>query len=93
MKFANDTILSGERSTLQEDLEDWANKNVMMFNKVKCKALHLGKNDTGTQYRLGPTHLESSSMERDLEVLMDNKLNVSEECCNKECQQDAGLHE
>lgn len=44
MKCADDTKLSGEadtleeRSTLQEDLdkqEEWANKNLMKFNKDK----------------------------------------------------------
>ncbi|GAB0176009.1 cAMP-dependent protein kinase inhibitor alpha [Grus japonensis] len=56
MKFANDTKLSGEvdalegRATLQEDLdrlEEWANKNLMKFNKDKCKVLHLGKHNPG----------------------------------------------
>ncbi|GAB0205375.1 mitochondrial enolase superfamily member 1 [Grus japonensis] len=49
MKFTDDTKLSGEvdtseeRATLQEDLhrlEEWANKNLMKFNKDKRKALH-----------------------------------------------------
>ncbi|GAB0205471.1 cAMP-dependent protein kinase inhibitor alpha [Grus japonensis] len=55
MKFADDTKLSGEldsleRATLQEDLdglEEWANKNLMKFNKDKHKALHLGKHYRG----------------------------------------------
>ena len=52
LKFADDTKLSGEvdtsegRDTLQEDLhrlEEWANKNLMKFNKDKCKGLAPGK--------------------------------------------------
>ncbi|GAB0192430.1 mitochondrial enolase superfamily member 1 [Grus japonensis] len=62
MKFADDTKLSGEvdtsegRATLQEDLdrlEEWANKNLMKFNKDECKVLHLGKHNPGVQHRLG----------------------------------------
>ncbi|PKU46144.1 rna-directed dna polymerase from mobile element jockey-like [Limosa lapponica baueri] len=52
MKFADDTKLSGEvdtlegRVTLQEDLdrlEEWANKNLMKFNKEKCQIESQGK--------------------------------------------------
>ncbi|PKU43436.1 rna-directed dna polymerase from mobile element jockey-like [Limosa lapponica baueri] len=57
-KFADDTKLRGEldtlegRATLQEDLgrlEEWANNNLMKFNKDKCKVLHLGKHNPGVQ--------------------------------------------
>ena len=51
----------------------------MRFNK-KCKVMHLGKHDPGVQYRLGSTWLDSSSVKRDLGVLMDRKLNMSEQC-------------
>ncbi|KAK4832113.1 LOW QUALITY PROTEIN: hypothetical protein QYF61_020740 [Mycteria americana] len=87
MKFADDPKLSGEadtserRATLQEDLdrlEEWANKNLMQFNKDKGKVLHLGKHNPGVQHRLGPTQLGSSSVERDPGVLVDNQLNMSE---------------
>ncbi|KAK4823676.1 hypothetical protein QYF61_005647 [Mycteria americana] len=86
MRFADDTKLSGEvdtsesRATLQEDLdrlEEWANKNLMKFNKDKCKVLHPGKHNPGGQHRLGSTQLGSSSVERDPG---DNKLNMSEQC-------------
>ncbi|PKU41465.1 rna-directed dna polymerase from mobile element jockey-like [Limosa lapponica baueri] len=88
MKFADDTKLSGEvdtserRATPQEDLdrlEEWANKNLMNFNKDKYNILHLGKHNPGVQHRLGFTWLKSSSAERDLGVLVDNKLNMSEQ--------------
>ncbi|GAB0188993.1 mitochondrial enolase superfamily member 1 [Grus japonensis] len=88
MKFADDTKLSGEvdnsegRATLQEDLgrlEEWANKNLMK-SKDKCKVVHLGKYNPGVQHELGSTWLESSSVERDLGVLVDNKLNMNKQC-------------
>ncbi|GAB0178838.1 P protein [Grus japonensis] len=103
MKFADDTKLSEEvdtlegRATLKKDLdrlEEWANKNLMKFNKEKCEVLHMGKHNLGVQHRLGSTWQESSSVKRDLGVLVDNKLNISEQCCSsKESQQDAGLHQ
>ena len=89
MKLADDTKLSGEvdtsegRATLQEELdrlEEWANKNLMKFSKDKCKVLHLGKHNPGVQHRLGSTQLGSSSVEGDLGVLGDNKLNMSQRC-------------
>ncbi|KAK4829412.1 hypothetical protein QYF61_003976 [Mycteria americana] len=88
MKLADDPKLSGEadnaegRATLQEDvdrLEEWANKNLMQFNKDKGKVLHLGKHNLGVQHRLGLTQLGSSSVERDPGVLVDNQLNMSEQ--------------
>ena len=52
----------------------------MKFNKDKCKVLYLGKHNPGMQHRLESTWLRSSSVERDLGVLADNKLNRSEQC-------------
>ncbi|GAB0177111.1 mitochondrial enolase superfamily member 1 [Grus japonensis] len=75
-------ILEG-RATLQEDLdrlEEWANKNLMKFNKDKCKVLHLGKHNPGVQHSLGSAWLESSSVERDLVVLVNSKLSMNEQC-------------
>ncbi|GAB0204528.1 mitochondrial enolase superfamily member 1 [Grus japonensis] len=99
MKFADDTKLSGEVDTLegtaalQEDLdslEEWANKNLMKFSKDKCKVFTLGKHNSGMQHRLG-----SSSVEMDLGVLVDNKLNMSEQCAaaEKKANKSAGLHQ
>ncbi|KAK4815856.1 hypothetical protein QYF61_009024 [Mycteria americana] len=68
------------RATLQEDLdrlEESANKNFMKFNKDTCKVLHLGNHNPGGQHRLGSTQLGSSSVERDLGVLVDSKLNMN----------------
>lgn len=53
-------------------LENWAERNLMRFNKDKWRVLHLGRKNPKYQYRLEADLLESTSSEKDLEVSVDD---------------------
>ncbi|KAJ7413616.1 rna-directed dna polymerase from mobile element jockey-like [Pitangus sulphuratus] len=85
-QFSNDTKLCRAVNTLerwdaiQRDLDRFerlASASLMKFNKAKCKVLNLGQGNTRHKYRLSGEWIESSPEEKDLGVLVDNKLNMT----------------
>ncbi|KAF7243728.1 Receptor tyrosine-protein kinase erbB-4 [Varanus komodoensis] len=89
IKFADDTktgaVATTEEQVLQilldlDRLWKWAGDNRMTFKVDKCKVLHLGHRNGCHKYRLGDKWLESSTCERDLGVLVDCRLNMSQQC-------------
>lgn len=81
--FADDTKLyrtvkePDDIITLEADidaLQKWSNKWQLPFNADKCKVMHFGSSNPNHKYKMGDTPLLEVTEEKDLGVLVDNKL-------------------
>ena len=82
--FADDTKAyssvqsSDKKLELQENIDkllEWTEKWQIKFNSDKCKVLHLRKNNPCYTYSMKGSDLESTNVEKDLGVHVDDKLN------------------
>ena len=61
-------------------MEHWAKSNRMKFNREKCKVLHLRKRNQLHSYKMGYTWLSKTTSKKNLGIVIDHKLNMSQQC-------------
>jgi len=63
-----------------EKLQEQAHVNLMKFNKAKCKVLHCGQGNLQYQYKMEEEPIVSRPLEKNLGMLLDVKLDMSQQC-------------
>ena len=79
---------------LQQDLNslsNWSEKWQLPFNVLKCKVLHIGKNNPCRRYKMMGKQLEDVAEEKDLAVLVDNGLKFQTAAAVKKANCSLGL--
>ena len=74
-----------DRIKLQQSIDlmyRWSQDWQLHFNQTKCKILHIGENNPKFSYYIGEganrTEIETTTLEKDLGVLVDNNLNFED---------------
>ena len=88
-KFADDTkgalVVENEEDAelMQRELNkmvEWAQEARMEFNVEKCKVMHVGGRNRGFKYQMAGQDMKETDIEKDLGVLVCDKLKPSEQC-------------
>lgn len=86
-KFADDAKLSAAadmpegQEAIQRALDRlnrWVHANLIRFNRAKCRVLHQGQGNPWYQYKLGDEGIESRPEKKDLGVLVDERLEMTQ---------------
>ena len=74
-----------ERMAFQQGIDNlhrWSSEWQMPFNEDKCHVLHVGRTNSRFQYTMGQRVLESVEQEKDVGVIISEKLKPSLQCEN-----------
>jgi hypothetical protein len=85
----NQTPVSGVQNPLQNSLNNvkkWSDKNMLPLNIAKCSVLHIGKKNQKSQYMLSNTPLNVKPYERDLGILVDERLSFDQQISAAVCK-------
>ena len=58
----------------------WSEEWLMLFNKDKCKVMHIGLNNPQVEYTMDGLKLEEINEERDLGIIMQDDLKCTKQC-------------
>ena len=99
--FADDCKIYGNvgrniDNSLHQDLKNleiWSQKWQLLFNTTKCKVLHFGYSNQNESYNIYGSILEAKNEEKDLGIIIDNKLkfHVNTSAVTKKANQVLGV--